>query len=122
MTTILTIDLINTGNKSEVISNLGVHDCTPHEGDAEEGGAGVLKDLDLPVVVDKEDGDEAAHGAEYRDAEQDQSGEKKSFFTFLISINIPVFLQTNVNFKLDRSSKKLISWMELNHNEFVVLQ
>ena len=79
MTTILTIDSVNTGNKFGDISNLGVHNSTAHESDAEEGWAGILKDLDLPVVVDKEDGDEAAHGAEYRDAEQDQPALNFSF-------------------------------------------
>ena len=58
--------MVDTGDKFYKIDNLGVHDSTAHEGDAEEGGAGVLEDLHFSVVVDKEDGDQAAHGAEYR--------------------------------------------------------
>ena len=49
-------------------NNLSVHDCTAQEGDAEEGGAGVLEHLDPPVVVDKEDCDQAAQGAEHGNA------------------------------------------------------
>ena len=48
-----------------------VHDCTAQKCDAEKCRTGVLKHFDPSIVVHKEDGDEAAQGAEHGDAQED---------------------------------------------------
>ena len=53
--------------------DLCVHDCTAHKCDAEKCRTGVLEDFDPPIVVHKEDGDDAAQGAEHGDTQEDKS-------------------------------------------------
>ena len=52
---------------------LPVHDSTSNQCQTEKCWTGVLEHLDLPVVDDKEDGDNAGDGTEEGDREKDES-------------------------------------------------